>query len=208
MDLRNTTIAVLFVLVLCCAGTAAFLFFQISNTPSPIPVPEEMLKKSAPTPKQTGEEQPVLTDIKLYFLNSDLDQLVAENRRIETRNSISERVKTALETLIAGPQTKGYVSAIPGGTQLQSVFWDDEPDFRMYVNFSEELIRNNPGHSLSEWATIYSIVNTVTAQSPAIKEVQILVNGESVKDTNTVWDWSLPFTPEKIFVQHAVKGEK
>lgn len=207
MDIRNTAIAILFVLVLFCAGTAAFLYFQVKNTPDPLPVPQELLKKPEPAQRPAGQELPVRQELKLFFLNQEQDQLTPETRWMETTSVISEKVKSALGALISGPEAKGNVSTIPGGTRLLGVFWD-QPDSRMYVNFSEELVNNNPGHSLSEWAAIYSIVNTVAAQSVAVKDVQILVNGESGKDLNTVWDWSLPFTPEKIFVQHPAKGDK
>ena len=49
----------------------------------------------------------------------------------------------------------------------------------MVLDFSPELARNHPGGSLAEMQTIYSIVNSILLTIPSLKEVQILVNGQS-----------------------------
>jgi spore germination protein GerM len=145
-----------------------------------------------------------MVDIRLYFMDAEYKQLVIERRPIEPAVLIPDRVKIALQALIEGPTTHRLISTIPDGTRLESVFWN-EADARVYVSFSEQLLTHHPGHTLSEWGTIYAIVNTVCAQSDAIREVQILINGETIQDTNTVWDWSLPFEKDDTFVQYAMR---
>ncbi|MDX9755725.1 MAG: GerMN domain-containing protein [bacterium] len=210
MDLRNSLILFLLVLFLCSAGVAGFLYFQIQTTPSPIPVPDRLLQQpqpQIPTPvPQVAVDEPIQIEAPLFFLDAGQSQLIVETRWIEPAGVITDRVRKAIEVLIEGPFNRDLVPVIPADTTVQSVFWD-ENEKRIYISFSESLIQNHPGHALVEWATIYGIVNTVAAQAPhLIQEVQILINGEAVSGGQLVWDWSLPFPKDEMFVQYNVKN--
>ncbi len=139
-------------------------------------------------------------ETRLYFLSSDHQQLAVEKREIEATTVIKTKVEAAIREWLKGPSSSGLILPAPAGTELKSVFWSDT-DRRMYLNFSETLLQNAPGHVLAEWATIYGLVNTAAAQSPMIQEVQLLVNGEPVLDEHTVWDWSMPFEPNDALVK-------
>jgi spore germination protein GerM len=144
----------------------------------------------------------MLYDMSLFFLSRDHGKLVPYSISVNAPSSVRGRVKMALDELLKGPPAlyaQEMVNAIPPGTALQSVWWNDR-EGRVYASFSEELIRGNRAHALAEWATIYSIVNTAAAQSPAIREVQLLVDGQVIDSAYTVWDWSLPFEPDQVFV--------
>lgn len=209
MDFRNMVILFLFVLFLSSASLAGFFYFQIRTTPSPIPVPEKLLiqPKVKPTEKpETVAEEPVQIEVPIFFLKADQSQLSIENHWIEPESTITDRIRKSMESLIKGPFSRDLVPVIPPATTVQSVFWDENGK-RIYINFSEDLIKDHPGHALAEWATIYAIVDTAVAQAPhLIDEVQILVNGEAVKDVDMLWDWSLPFKKDDMFVQYKVEG--
>ena len=142
-----------------------------------------------------------MVDIPLYFQTLEQTQLVRVSRQVEPADTVPERAKVALQELLAGPRSRGLITPIPKGTELISAFWD-KTNQRIYANFSDALIENHPGHTLSEWATIYSIVNTVVAQTPQIEEVQILVNGQPIREDRFNWDWSLPFKPDELFLEY------
>lgn len=204
MDFRNVMIVVLFLLLLCSAGAAGFLYYQMDSSYGSIPIPEDMLSQE-PSSSNDQTDEISLVEIPLYFQNIKQTQLVKVQRKVEPMDSVPQRMKTAMTELIAGPRQRGLVSPIPDGTELKSVFWSRE-ERRVYVNFSDALVTNHPGHALSEWATIYAIVNTIAAQSPQVKEVQVLVNGQAIRNEKFNWDWSLPFKAEELFVEYEVSG--
>ena len=49
-----------------------------------------------------------------------------------------------------------------------------------YVDLSAEVTSKHPGGSLDEIFTVYTIVNALTVNLPAITRVQILVDGKEV----------------------------
>jgi len=197
MDVRTNMIIGLSVLLCFTAGLAGFLFWQLESKSDPIPIPADVLQTQTTTPAFTNS-----ITINLYFLTMDQSQFAIEKRLILEPASITDRIRKAMEELLRGTHSKNLISPIPEQTQLQSVFFN-ETEGRAYISFSKELIANNPGHALSEWAAIYSIVNTAAAQSAAVKEVQILVDGEIIDSTHTIWDWSLPFQPDPTFVRYS-----
>ena len=67
---------------------------------------------------------------------------------------------------------------IPPGTTLKGVL--SEPRGVAFVDLSAEAHREHPGGSLDEIFTVYSIVNTLTDNLPAITAVQLLVDGRQV----------------------------
>ena len=54
-----------------------------------------------------------------------------------------------------------------------------------YVDLSREAVTAHTGGSLDELLTIYTIVNALTSNLPAVTSVQVLVDGKEV-DTLTV----------------------
>ncbi|MFB3785941.1 MAG: GerMN domain-containing protein [bacterium] len=199
MDSRTNLIIALSVLLAASLATAGFLYWQLESQSDPIPIPPEVIENEKAAPAFTNG-----ITIDLYFLTMDHTQFAVEKRLILEPSSITGRIRQAMEELLRGTLSKNLIAPIPEQTKLQSVFFN-EMDGRAYISFSKELIANNPGHALSEWAAIYSIVNTAAAQSAAVKEVQILVDGEIINSDNTLWDWSLPFQPDPTFVRYAEK---
>lgn len=198
MDKRTYIIFLLFFMFLAAAAATGYLFWELKNKPAPIPIPPDIAQAM-----QTLPDKPENSErIDLYYLSPDHSQLIKDTRLILRSSTIPDRIRKALEELLKiNKAPSNLISPIPNGAKIQSVFWS-ELDGRAYISFSRELIDNNPGHALSEWATIYSIVNTVAAQSAAIKEVQLLVDGEIIVSSKMNWDWSLPYRPDSTFVHY------
>ena len=68
------------------------------------------------------------------------------------------------------PAPEPFVSVIPPGTTLKGVYLS--PQGVAFVDLSAEASRAHPGGALDEIFTVYSIVNTLTDNLPAIVAVQ------------------------------------
>lgn len=197
MDIRTIFIIGLSILLAATIAVSGYLYWLLEKKPQPIPVPN---LASLSQPVQSSSD--VSERIDLYYLTPDQSQFIVDKRLTIRSETITERIHKALDELLNTKKTpSNLIAPIPYGTQLQSVYWN-EMDGRVYVSFSKEILDNNPGHALSEWATIYCIVNTVAAQSATVKEVQILIDGETIHNAYANWDWSHPFQPDHTFVRY------
>jgi len=70
------------------------------------------------------------------------------------------------------------VSAVPPGTTLRGVYITERGD--AYVDLSGAAVTAHPGGTLAELLTVYTIVNVLTVNLPAIQAVQILIDGKEV----------------------------
>ena len=66
----------------------------------------------------------------------------------------------------------------PAGTTLRAIYLDAQG--QAFVDLSREVAAGHPGGALDEILTVYSIVNAVTDNLPAVHAVQILVDGREV----------------------------
>ena len=71
------------------------------------------------------------------------------------------------------------MSAIPAGTTLRALFITEGGE--AYVDLSRELAAAHPGGSMNELLTVYTIVNALTVNLPAVTSVQLLVDGKEVE---------------------------
>lgn len=113
------------------------------------------------------------TDLTLYFSNKDgtkLKEQAKSNVRYNANTSIERLV---VEQIMKGTSASGSQSTIPKTTMLLGVSVKDEI---CYVNFDSKL--STDSYDLDPEVTIYSIVNSVIANSTVTK-VQILIDGAS-----------------------------
>ncbi|HPO09291.1 MAG TPA: GerMN domain-containing protein, partial [bacterium] len=150
-----------------------------------------------PATEEPSDENNTFT-VPLYFLSSDHRLLVKERRTLVLSGRLEERLETLVRALIDGPGVRNLLPTIPEGTRLQSLFWD-EAQKCVVLSLSREFIDRRPGHALSEWASIYSLVNTLADHDSSIQTIQILVDGELVED-GLLWDLTEPLAPDKTFV--------
>jgi len=117
--------------------------------------------------------------VTLYFADADTPALVDETRQVAVGHGISGPVAQVIRALLAGPEHKDALRAIPAATRLQHVYFDEET-YTVYLDFSAELVADHPGGSAAEVATVKSIVGTVSSNFPEIRRVQLLVDGLQV----------------------------
>ena len=126
------------------------------------------------TPAPVVVERPTnVRELNIY--SGDDDGMNLKARRFTVKlGSAEEELKAALDALVKGTGDRG-TNPIPKGTRLLGVKISGGA---ATVNLSREYISNSSGGSTGELLAIYSIVDTVTLNYPAIKKVQLLVNGK------------------------------
>jgi spore germination protein GerM len=123
----------------------------------------------SPTP---GEE------LGIWFASPQEDALIAEKRRLQPGQTPVERAKASLQELIVGPKSDALRTLSPE-VKIRTLFIDDQGT--AYVDFSEALSRTHPGGPWAEMLTLRSILQTLVANVPEIKRVQILIEGREAE---------------------------
>ncbi len=112
----------------------------------------------------------------LYYVADDGMALVPAQREVPFGATVVEQARAILEAQIAA--TPRLVSAIPPDTKLRDVFITERGD--AFVNLSGDVTAKHPGGSLDEILTVYTLVNALTVNLPAVTRVQILIDGKEV----------------------------
>lgn len=114
---------------------------------------------------------------RLYYLASDGLHLQSADREVYFGEGTAEQARHLVEALLE-PAPAPLVRIIPEGTRLRTLYLSSQGT--AFVDLSGEAARNHAGGALDELYTVYSIVDTLTDNLPAITAVQILVDGREV----------------------------
>jgi len=95
--------------------------------------------------------------------------------------------------------TEPLVTAIPPGTTLRALFMTEGGE--AYVDLSRDVTSAHTGGTLDEILTVYTIVNALTANLPAITSVQLLVEGKEVDTLSGHVDLRRPLSKNLSWVQ-------
>ena len=139
------------------------------------------LPGSGRTPIDTAERggnTPPGEELSLWFASRQEDALVLERRRVPPSQTPLDRVRASLQELIAGPKSHA-LRTVTAEVKIREVFIDDQGT--AYVDFSEALSQTHPGGPWAEMLTLRSIMQTLVANVPEIKRVQILIEGREVE---------------------------
>ncbi len=164
-----------------------------------LPGAEDLEQKNAV--EETGmpitEEPPVsetVTEgsirVTLFYLSGAGNMFSPEQREIPFADSLQEQAKQVVQQLLAGSRS-GRVSAIPSGVELRGLFITQQG--LAYIDLSQELIANHPGGTCAEELTVYSLANTLISNFPAVKKVQILVEGREIQSLAGHLDLTRPY---------------
>ena len=136
-------------------------------------------RTSSPAAAAAGAEAPALRKIKahLFYVAESGDRLTSVERDVLYGESTAEQARAIIEAQLA-PVEAPLLSAIPPGTALRALFVT--PQGQAYLDLSGEVSKAHPGGSLNEQLTIYALVDALTANLPAISEVQLLIDGQEV----------------------------
>jgi spore germination protein GerM len=171
-------------LLVLVVGVLGFFVGRLLAPQAPVPQP--------PPPQNGSTTETSTRQVRLFFAVPDADRLQAEDRTIPRAASFVEEARRTVAELIKGPQ--GDLSpTIPPGVGLLQLYIDGRGT--AYVDFSRDLQTNHPGGTGGELLTIYSIVDTLTANFAEIQRVKILVEGSEILTLAGHVDTRRPFMP-------------
>ena len=118
--------------------------------------------------------------VRLFYVDVDGTRLVSVDHDVPYDAQVVGQARHIVEAQLA-PVASGDtapVSAIPAGTTLRALFVTDTGT--AFVDLSQEVSSAHPGGTTNELLTIYTVVQALTTNLPAITSVQLLVNGKEV----------------------------
>ncbi len=137
-----------------------------------------------PTPQPSAAAQPMAAAEAVRRIKARLFYVSPSGRLTSTEQEVAygegtlEQARRILEAQF-GPAPAPLMSAIPAGTKLKTIFVSDRGE--AFVDLSREIQAGHPGGSLNEIATVFTVVNALTVNLPALTAVQILVEGREVE---------------------------
>ena len=97
------------------------------------------------------------------------------------------------------PSAEPLVSAVPPGTTLRALFITAKGE--AFADFSSELSSAHPGGSMNEMLTVYTLVDALTVNLPAVSTVQLLIDGKEVETLAGHVDLRRPLVQNLTWVQ-------
>lgn len=201
MNLRPSRVTILIalglVLLLLLVGLAApGLSRLLTRT-----VPEE---EGADERRETPEDEPAAAvgrtiNVKLFFQGTDQPGLVMEERTVPFSSDLGAQLEAVVSELIQGSRS-GLVPTLPPETKVLDVFVNARGI--AYVDISKEAAGGTAG-SHEELLSVYSIVNSLAVNFPAVKRVQILVDDRPVATLAGHVDLSRPLPPDMTLLAAA-----
>jgi spore germination protein GerM len=135
---------------------------------------------------------------RLFYVAENGAGLTSVERDVAYGEGPDEQAREIVAAQIA-PVIEPLVSAIPPGTTLRAVFITRTGD--AYVDLSREATASHPGGTVNELLTVYTIVNALTVNLPAVTAVQVLVDGKEVDTLSGHVDLRRPLTKNLAWVQ-------
>lgn len=135
---------------------------------------------------------------RLFYVADDGASLVGVEREIPYGEGAIAQAREIIGAQLQ-PVADPLVSAIPAGTKLQALFITNTGE--AFVDVSPEIMFAHPGGSLNEMLTIYTIVDALTANMPAVTSVQVLVNGKEVETLAGHLDLRRPLARDMEWVE-------
>lgn len=111
----------------------------------------------------------------LYFVHPDGAHLTARPGKFPMGLGDHDLGMTILRAICAAPPDPSLASAWPPGTNVNALFIGD--DGRAWVDMALEGGGLENPDTRSELLAVYSVVNSLTLNIPAVKKVKLLVNG-------------------------------
>jgi spore germination protein GerM len=138
-------------------------------------------------------------NVKLFFQAADRPGLVMEERTVPFSSDLGTQLKAVVGELIKGSKS-GLVATLPPETKVLEVFVS--PRGVAYVDLSKEASQGTSG-SHDELLSVYSIVNSLAVNFPAVRRVQILLEDRPTDTLAGHVDLSHPLTADMTLLTAA-----
>lgn len=166
---RSLLVIVLGAMTALTLGIAGLVFIPRWFAPATVEVPKA---DDAEAGEATGRIR-----ASLYYVAENGLHLTAVDADVPYGATPSEQARALVEAQL-GEAPAPLAQAIAEGTKVRQIFVAE--DGTAFVDLSKEAVANHRGGSLDELFAVYAIVNAVTVNLPAVKGVQILVEGQEV----------------------------
>lgn len=113
----------------------------------------------------------------LFYVSDDGLRLTAVEREVAYAEPIAAQARAIVDAQMAAVDAP-LVSAVPAGTTLRALFVT--PQGAAFVDLGGAIASAHPGGETAEALTVYTFVQVLTTNLPAITSVQLLVNGKDV----------------------------
>ena len=138
-------------------------------------------------------------DARLYFADENAsDMLSAELRKITSAGAPEKKAVALMQELIKGPNRRGF-RTLPEETAVRAAVLREGG--ALTVDFSSELRDRHPGGSSAELLTVFSIVNTLAGNIPAVRTVQITIQGRPVDTIAGHIDCARPLAMDRSLIR-------
>lgn len=175
MTVRNMILALIIVPIL--VASAFYLralvrrtFFE--NRPKPENEMRAQLSQEA-----LQSESATRQELTLYFPDFETGSLVKESRELALASNRADQIRQIVLALIQGSQ-QGHERSLPSSAALRAAFLT--ADGTAYLDFSSDVTKDFPVGIESETLALYSVVDSIAANMPQVKQVKFLVQGQEV----------------------------
>ena len=198
----NALIAVSLIVLLGVVSLTAPRWSQWLRRPLPASdLPPDRAGEAAPSREAEPAKEPERKiSVKLFFPAGDRPGLVIEDRTVSFSNDLSQQLKVVVEELARGSQI-GLGPSLPSGTRVLEVFVTARGV--AYVDLSKEAATPKGRGSDDELITVYSVVNSLTSNFPAVKRVQIVIEDRQVPTLAGHVDLTRPLAPDMTYLAAA-----
>ncbi len=169
--MRPRVIAIAVVVALVASAVAAVLSLTSSRRATRPPA-----KTATAAPAQAPPAPGRKIKARLYYVSADGTELMPVDREVSYADGALGQAQEIVNAQLSAAAPP-LVSAIPPGTKLRTMYLTGN---EAYVDLSRDISSAHTGGSQDELLTIYSIVNALTVNLPAITAVQLLVDGKEV----------------------------
>lgn len=158
-----------------------------------VPVYREELARTRLTEEALQSQSETTGLMTLYFPSHGRGQLVPEERQVAWAKTESDRVRQVLLALIEGSH-EGQSRSLPSGTTIRGVFLARDGTALLDLG-GDPSSEFGPGIS-SESLVVYSVVNSLAANIPAVQRVIFLIQGQQAETLSGHVDLSDSFVPD------------
>jgi sporulation and spore germination protein len=191
--MTSRRILIVAALTVLAIGIASFVWLRVPRLTS------RATSRAAAAPSPTAPAPPGRKiKARLFYVAEDGMRLTGVERDIAYGEGATAQAREIVAAQIA-PVVEPLVSAVPSGTALRAVFLTEGGD--AYVDLSRDVVSAHPGGTLNELLTIYTIVNALTVNLPAVTAVQLLVDGKEVDTLAGHVDLRQPLAKDLSWVQ-------
>jgi hypothetical protein len=151
----------------------------------------DRLSSAASTPNIAPAADQHMQDIKLWLANDADDTMSSVTRQLALPESPNARARVLLSALLTDYSKPLSMHPLPAGTAVDDVFLlplkikptemdieDNVTPEVAVVNFDRSFAEKHPSSITSEMMTIRSIVRTLHANIPGIRQVRFLIDGQ------------------------------